>query len=79
MLKIGDKVKPVETFDFENYHGPADMEDRGVVVDIFEQEGKYGSILYIEWERGRKFSDHVAEDHTGHPNDSLEDFGVEAA
>lgn len=33
-MEIGTRVRPVDTFDFNTFNGPANPEDRGTVIGI---------------------------------------------
>ena len=74
----GDIVKPTSTFDFDNYKGPKDLDDRGMVLDVIEADDGNGSLLIVGWRETGTICDHVAEGNTGHPDDKFEEFGVEA-
>lgn len=76
-IAAGSLVKPIDTFDFDNYHGPASLEDVGLVLEVGgpAQEG-HGTLMLIAWAKSGIISDHVSEDHTGHPDDVLAEFGV---
>lgn len=77
-IKAGDIVQPTSTFDFGNYNGPKDLDDRGLVLDVVESNEGNGSLLIVGWRETGTICDHVAEGNTGHPDDNFADFGVEA-
>lgn len=76
-MQVGDKVKPVDTFDFDQFTGPEDINDTGTVLDII---GSYtagsDTLVLVVWNGSGALTDHVAEGHTGHPDDIFEEFGV---
>lgn len=66
-MKIGDRVKPVESFNFETFTGPKNLEDRGTVV-----QGPDNGI-WVEWDSATDMSDHAVE---GDGDYSFKNFGV---
>lgn len=67
-MQIGDRVKPVESFNFDTYHGPADLEDRGTVVKADDE------LVWVKWDDGRESSDHATNE--GGEDYSFRNFGV---
>ena len=53
-LNIGDRVRPVDHFDFEQYSGPANLKDRGTVVGFQEAvpEGGFTGSVLVKWDNG---------------------------
>lgn len=71
-MEIGDRVRPVETFDFAMFGGPTSLNDVGTVIEVDED-----GYVYVEWDNGDTNS-HVVEGsgyHMEYP-DSFEQFGV---
>jgi len=67
-MQIGDRVKPVDTFNFDVFTGPNSLEDRGTVV-----EGLDDSCVWVLWDSSTDPTDHsTAEDG----DYSFRNFGV---
>lgn len=78
-MNIGDRVKPVSTFEFERYSGPLNADDRGTIVEIHPPFGEsYGDILIVKWDAGDK-SDHASFAAEGNGATAYREFGVELA
>lgn len=54
-LKIDDRVKPHEDFNYEMFTGPASAEDRGTVVDFNEDIG----LVLVKWDGNGEVNDHT--------------------
>lgn len=80
-IAAGSLVRPVDTFDFEAFGGPASLTDRGLVLEVSDAgnlpEG-HGTLILVAWAESGVISDHVSADHTGHPDDDFNGFGVVA-
>lgn len=72
-MKIGDKVRPVESFDFETYGGPVDIDDTGLVVDI-DTEGD----AIVEWIVSGETNTHIVNGSIYHQRDpeAFDLFGI---
>lgn len=69
-LNIGDRVRPVDHFDFGKYYGPVNLEDRGTVVGFeaaLPEEGFEGSVL-VKWDTGTGPFEGDSWDHTYAPD-----------
>lgn len=79
-LKVGDKVKPVGTYDFDKFGGPKNKNDRGEIIDIGEVpflDGLYAAI--VRWESSGEETDHAINIEGDENNPMVELFGVELA
>jgi hypothetical protein len=75
-MNVGDRVKPVATFEFGLYAGPDDLNDRGTIVEVHPPFGEtYGPIAIVQWDEGRK-SDHATFADRGAGLTAYREFGV---
>ncbi len=54
-IKVGDRVKPTQSFNFDEYFGPRDLDDRGTVVSISEAEVRgpgHTGCVNVMWDGG---------------------------
>lgn len=52
-MQLNDQVKPHADFNFVTYHGPADLEDEGIVVKVYGD-----GWVDVQWTSSGEVSDH---------------------
>lgn len=71
-MEVGDRVRPVPTFNFNVFGGPESLDDVGTVIEVYDD-----GDVFVRWGVGGS-NVHVVEGsdyHLSRPG-SFEDFGV---
>jgi hypothetical protein len=62
-FKVNDKVKPAPEFNFALFHGPANADSIGTVIEVQAPSAGFHGLLIVDWDGN--VNDHTTAEFTG--------------